>query len=144
MGQKMSTLRGFRSVFCDASFFVALFSKKDAKHKRALELFKEIKAEKISLCTSWFIISEAITVLLYKYGYTEARVFGESIHLYQAVHSKESQHHQALALFKLYGKDRAISFVDALSHVLITGVLKNIPAISFDEDFRSLGLTTIS
>jgi predicted nucleic acid-binding protein len=144
MGQKMSTLRGFRSVFCDASFFVALFSKKDAEHKRALELFKEIKAEKISICTSWFIISEAITVLLYKYGYTEARVFGESIHLYQAAHSKESQHHQALALFNLYGKDRAISFVDALSHVLITGVLKNIPAISFDEDFRSLGLTTIS
>jgi len=144
MGQKMSTLRGFRSVFCDASFFVALFSKKDAEHKRALELFKEIKAEKISICTSWFIISEAITVLLYKYGYTEACVFGESIHLYQAVHSKESQHHQALALFKLYVKDSAISFVDALSHVLITGVLKNIPAISFDEDFRSLGLTTIS
>jgi len=144
MGQKMSTLRGFRSVFCDASFFVALFSKKDAEHKRALELFKEIKAEKISICTSWFTISEAITVLLYKYGYTEACVFGESIHLYQAVHSKESQHHQALALFKLYVKDSAISFVDALSHVLITGVLKNIPAISFDEDFRSLGLTTIS
>ena len=119
----MSTLRGFRSVFCDASFFVALFSKKDAEHKRALELFKEIKAEKISICTSWFIISEAIPVLLYKYGYTEARVFGESIHLYQAVHSKESQHHQALPLFNLYGKDRAISF---------------------DEDFRSLGLTTIS
>ena len=107
----MSTLRGFRSVFCDASFFVALFSKKDAEHKRALELFKEIKAEKISICTSWFTISEAITVLLYKYGYTEARVFGESIHLYQAVHSKESQHHQALALFKLYGKDRAISLL---------------------------------
>ena len=140
----MSTLGGFRSVFCDASFFVALFSKKDAQHNRALELFKEIKEEKISICTSWFIISEAITVLLYKYGYTEARVFGESIHLYQAVHFKESHYHQALALFNLYGRDRNISFVDALSHVLITGVLKNIPAISFDKDFKSLGLTTIS
>jgi predicted nucleic acid-binding protein len=140
----MSTLKGFRSVFCDASFFVALFSKKDAEHERALELFKEIKEEKISICTSLFTISEAITVLLYRYGYTEARVFGESIHLYQVVHSKENQHHQALALFNLYGKRRSISFVDVLSHVLITGVLKNIPAISFDEDFRSLGLTTIS
>jgi len=140
----MSTLRGFRSVFCDASFFIALFSKKDTEHKRALELFKEIKEEKISICTSWFVISETITVLLYRYGYTEARVFGESLHLYQAVHCKESQYHQALALFNLYGKERSISFVDALSHVLITGVLKNIPAISLDEDFRSLGLTTIS
>ena len=140
----MGTLRGFRSVFCDASFFVALFSKRDAEHKRALELFKEIKEEKIPIFTNWFIISEAITVLLYKYGYTEARVFGESIHIYQVVHFKESQFQQALALFNLYGRDRSISFVDALSHVLITGVLKNIPAISFDEDFRSLGLTTIS
>jgi len=140
----VSTLRGFRSIFCDASFFVALFSKKDAEHKRALELFREIKEEKISICTSWFIISETITVLLYRYGYTEARIFGESIHLYQAIHPKESQYHQALALFNLYAKNKTISFVDALSHVLITGVLKNIPAISFDKDFRSLGLTTIS
>jgi predicted nucleic acid-binding protein len=140
----MSALRGFRSIFCDASFFVALFSKKDAEHKRALELFNEIKEEKISIYTSWFIISEAITVLLYKYGYTEARIFGESIHLYQVVHSKESQYHQALAIFNLFSKDKTISFVDALSHVLITSALKNIPVISFDGDFRSLGLTTIS
>ena len=144
MDQKISTFGGFRSVFCDASFFVALFSKRDAGHKRALALFKEIKEEKISICTSWFIISEAITVLLYRYGYTEARVFGESIHLYQVIHPKESQYHQALALFNLYARNKNISFVDALSHVLITGVLKNVPAISFDDDFRSLGLTTIS
>src|SRR4030066_1630673 len=103
--QKMSTLRVFRSVFCDTSFFVALFSKKDAEHKRALELFREIKEEKISICTSWFIISEAITLLLYRYGYTEARIFGESIHLYQAAHCKESQYRQALALFNLYAKE---------------------------------------
>ena len=140
----MSTLRGFRSVFCDASFFVALFSKKDAEHKHALELFREIKEGKVSIYTSWFAISEAITVLLYRYGYTEARIFGESIHLYQTVRPKESQYHQALALFNLYAKDKTISFVDALSHVLITSELKNIPALSFDGDFRSLGLTTIS
>jgi predicted nucleic acid-binding protein len=144
MVQEMSTLRGFRSVFCDASYFVALFSKKDAEHRRALELFKEIKEERISIYTSWFIISEAITILLYRYGYTEARVFGESLHLYQTIDFKESQYHQALALFNLYAKNRNISFVDALSRVLITGVLKNIPAISFDEDFKTLGLTTIS
>ncbi len=39
----MQTLKGIGAVYCDASFFVALFSKKDAKHKRALKLFKEIK-----------------------------------------------------------------------------------------------------
>jgi len=140
----MKTLRGFDTVYCDASFFIALFSKKDTKHKRALELFREIKDNRIIMHTSWFVISEAMTVLLYQYGYSEALTFNQSIDLYKIYHSTESQHHQALALFNLFGKDRKISFVDALSRVLISGELKNMPALSFDKDFRALGLTTIS
>jgi predicted nucleic acid-binding protein len=140
----MPTLKGLYAVYCDASFFVALFSKKDTKHKRALKLFKEIKKNRIIIHTSWFIISEAMTVLLYQYGYSEALTFNQSIDLYKIIHSTESQHHQAIALFNLFGKDRKISFVDALSHVLILGELKNMPALSFDRDFRAMGLTTIS
>ena len=140
----MKSLKGFNAVYCDASFFVALFSKKDAKHKRALELFKEIKKNRIAIHTCWFIISEAMTVLLDQYGYREALTFNQSIDLYKIIHSTESQHHQAIALFNLFSKDKKISFVDALSRVLITGELKNMPAISFDEDFRAMGLTTIS
>ena len=34
-------------------------------------------------------------------------------------------------------------FVDAFLRVLISGELKNIPALSFDQDFRAMGLTTI-
>jgi predicted nucleic acid-binding protein len=140
----MPTLKGLYAVYCDASFFVALFSKKDTKHKRALKLFKEIKKNRIIIHTSWFIISEAMTVLLYQYGYSEALTFNQSIDLYKIIHSTESQHHQAIALFNLFGKDRKISFVDALSHVLVLGELKNMPALSFDRDFRAMGLTTIS
>jgi len=139
----MQTLKGFNAVYCDASFFIALFSKKDTRHKRALELFKQIKENRITIHTCWFIISEAMTVLLYQYGYTEALTFNQSIDLYRIFHSTESQHHQAIALFNLFGKDRKISFVDALSRVLITGELKNMPALSFDQDFKALGLTTI-
>lgn len=137
------TLKGFNAVYCDASFFIALFSKKDTKHKRALELFKEIKAHKIVIHTCWFVISETMTVLLYQYGYSEALTFNQSIDLYRISHSTESQHHQAIALFNLFGKDKKISFVDAFSHVLISGELRNMPALSFDKDFKSLGLTTI-
>ena len=140
----MKSLKGFNAVYCDASFFVALFSKKDAKHKRALTLFKEIKENRIIIHTCWFIISEAMTVLLYQYGYREALTFNQSIDLYKIIHSTESQHHQAIALFNLFGKDKKISFVDALSRVLISGELKNMPALSFDRDFRAMGLTTIS
>ncbi|MBN2125621.1 MAG: type II toxin-antitoxin system VapC family toxin [Deltaproteobacteria bacterium] len=140
----MRSLEGFHSTFCDASFFIALFSKKDSKHKRALELFKEIKQNRIVIHTSWFVASEAMTVLLYQYGYSEAQAFNQSLDLYEIYHSTESQHHQAIALFNLYNQDRRISFVDALSRIIITGELKDMPAISFDADFRTLGLTIIS
>ena len=139
----MQSLKGLDAVYCDASFFVALFSKKDVKHKRALKLFKEIKENRIMIHTCWFIISEAMTVLLYQYGYREALTFNQSIDLYKIIHSTESQHHQAIALFNLFGKDKKISFVDALSRVLISGELNNMPALSFDRDFRAMGLTTI-
>src|SRR3990170_98399 len=139
----MMTLKGLRAVYCDASFFIALFSKKDTAHRRAVELFKEIRENKIVIHTSWFIISEAMTVLLYQYGYSEALAFNQSVDLYRISHSTESQHHQAIALFNLFGKNRKISFADALSHVLISGELMNMPALSFDKDFRVLGLTTI-
>lgn len=144
METKMETLKGFDEVYCDASFFVALFSKRDTKHKRALQLFKEIKENRILIHTSWFIISEAMTVLLYQYGYSEALTFNQSIDLYSIYHSTESQHHQAIALFNLFGRDRKISFVDALSRILISGERKNMPALSFDNDFKALGITTIT
>jgi len=140
----VKTLKGLHAVYCDASFFVALFSKKDIKHKRALELFKEIKAERIAIHTSWFVISESMTVLRYQYGYTEALSFNQSIDLYKVHRSTESQHQQAIAVFNLFNKDKKISFVDALTRVLIFGELKKMPALSFDSDFRTLGLTTIS
>ena len=140
----MRYLEGFHSIYCDASFFIALFSKKDTKHKRALELFKEIKQNRIIIHTSWFVVSEAMTVLLYQYGYSEALIFNQSIDLNKISYSTESQHHQAIALFNLYNQDRKISFVDALSRIIITGELKNMPAISFDTDFKTMGLTTIS
>ena len=140
----MNTLKGFNSIYCDASFFVALFSKKDSRHNRALELFKEIKKYRISIYTSWFTVSETMTVLLYRYSYSEALAFNKSIDLYKILISTEGQNNQAIALFNLFARDRKISFVDALSYVLIKEEHREMPALSFDEDFKTLGLTTIS
>jgi predicted nucleic acid-binding protein len=140
----VKTLKGFHAVYCDASFFIALFSKKDTKHKRALELFEEIKDDRVAIHTSWFVISEAMTVLRYQYGYPEALSFNQSIDLYQIHHSTVSQHQQAIATFNLFSKDKKISFVDALTRVLILDELKKMPALSFDDDFRAMGLTTVS
>jgi predicted nucleic acid-binding protein len=140
----VKTLKGFYAVYCDASFFIALFSKRDTKHNRAVELFEEIKDDRIAIHTSWFVISEAMTVLRYQYGFTEALRFNQSIDLYKIHHSSVSQYQQAIATFNLFSKDKKISFVDALTRVLILGELNKIPTLSFDDDFRALGLTTIS
>ena len=130
-------------MFLFTMFFIALFSKRDNKHKRALELFHQVKEKRIALYTCWFIISEAITILRYHYGYTEAFTFSESLDLYDIMYPTKKTFYEALTVFNQYSKDKKISFVDALSYVIICQQLKKIPALSFDKDFISLGLTVI-
>lgn len=43
-------------------------------------------------------------------------------------------------VFKKVSKDKRLSFCDAISYVVITHMLDNIPSFTFDKDFRSLGL----
>lgn len=140
----MTSLKGFSAVYCDAGFFIALFSKKDRQHPKALKLFQGIKENNIEIFTNWFVVAEAMTLLHYQYGYTEALTFNNSLDAYNIKIPTESQLHQGIAIFNLFNKDKTISFTDALSYVLITTELRNIPAISFDKDFLSLGLTTIN
>ena len=138
------SFKGFQSIYSDASFFIALFSKRDSKHKRALQLFNELKDRRINIYTCWFIISEAMTILLYHYSYSEALAFNESLDLYKIIYPEKSHYYEALSLFNRYAIDKRISFIDALSKVIISQKLNQIPAISFDRDFKTLGLTTIS
>jgi predicted nucleic acid-binding protein len=98
----------------------------------------------MAIHTSWFAISEAMTILLYQYGYAEAQTFKQTIDLYKIHSPTNSQCHQAIEIFNAFSKDRKISFVDALSEVIIAADLKDMPALSFDDDFRAFGLTTIS
>jgi predicted nucleic acid-binding protein len=49
-----------------------------------------------------------------------------------------------LDVFRRYSRKRAISFVDALSAVVVRRELAGAPALSFDRDFRALGLTVIA
>ena len=47
-------------------------------------------------------------------------------------------------IFRMYGRDRRLSFCDAISLVVVTTLLDNVPCLAFDEDFRRLGLTVIT
>jgi len=139
----LSALKGFSRLYCDASFFVALFSKADRMHRRARSLFKEIVEEEIRLITAWPVVGEAMTVLRYHYGYRSALTFNNSLDFYHILSPTENHYHQAVAVFNIQNKAHAISFVDGLSYILITTELDEIPCLSFDSDFKKLGLTVI-
>ena len=50
---------------------------------------------------------------------------------------------EAQEIFLRYGEDRRLSFCDAISFVVVTTLLGEPPCLSFDRDFRSLGLTVL-
>ena len=43
-------------------------------------------------------------------------------------------------IFKKLSKDKKLSYCDALSVVIITDLLDDMPCLTFDHDFRTLGL----
>ena len=50
---------------------------------------------------------------------------------------------EAEQVFRQYGRDRRLSFCDAISFVVVTTMLDRMPCLAFDEDFRHLGLTVV-
>lgn len=140
---KLGAVAGLTRLYCDASFFIALFSKSDQMHVRARSLFKEIARERVTLITAWPVVGETMTILRYHDGYRSALAFNNSLDLYKIIAPTENHYHQAVAIFHLKSKARKISFVDALSYLLITAELDEIPALSFDSDFKAMGLTVV-
>ena len=51
---------------------------------------------------------------------------------------------EAEQIFRAYARDHRLSFCDALSFVVVTTLLNHAPCLTFDEDFRGLGLTVLS
>ena len=50
---------------------------------------------------------------------------------------------EATAVFKLRARTHRLSFCDAISFLVVTTVLDDMPCVSFDRAFRRLGLTVI-
>ena len=139
----MGAIDGFPSVFLDASFLVALFGKQDALHDRARALFEDVADANSAPCTIWDCISESLTVLRRHYGYGAAVALVGSLSDLTIVATDTSHRLAALDVFKRHSRKRPISFVDALSAVVVRLELAGAPALSFDRDFRALGLTVI-
>ena len=131
-------------LFCDTSFFYACFDRRDVNHQRAEDLAAEAAATGSRLYVTWDILSETLTLLRYRRSYREALTFLTEVkpHLH-IVNYGETVRTDAEQIFRRYGRDRKISFCDALSFVVITTLLNDIPSLAFDADFRALGLSVI-
>lgn len=51
---------------------------------------------------------------------------------------------EAEEVFRQYGRERRLSLCDAISFVVITTLLDRPPCLTFDDDFRALGLTVVT
>jgi len=131
-------------LFCDTSFFYACLDPNDANHERAQELNDEAAAFDVGFFTTWDVVSGTVTLLRYRKGFQSAMAFLEEVkpdlHI---VEYGQGVRVEAEKIFRLRGRSRRISFCDAVSFVVVTTLLDHMPSLSFDRDFRALGLTVL-
>jgi predicted nucleic acid-binding protein len=131
-------------AFCDTSFFFASLYPKDVNYQRAGQILKEALSQQVSLWTTWDIISETATLLLYRFNSKAAIRFLDEIKpVLNIIYYDDSIRKEAERVFRLLSKDKKLSFCDAISYVVVKTILNDIVCLSFDEDFSSLGLTVI-
>ena len=131
-------------LFCDTSFFYACFDQHDVNHERAKQISEEAAAVGSALYVTWDIISETATLLRYRRTYREALTFLTEVKPdLRIVNYGETVRTEAEQIFRRYGRDRKLSFCDAISFVVVTTLLDDMPSLAFDTDFRALGLTVV-
>ena len=131
-------------AFCDTSFFFASLCPKDTHYERAGEILSEAQRQQVSFHTTWDVISETVTLLLYRFSAKAAIRFLDEIKpTLDIVYYDDSVRNEAEHVFRIFSKDKRLSFCDAISFVTVRTILRDPVCLSFDEDFSSLGLTVI-
>jgi predicted nucleic acid-binding protein len=131
-------------LFCDTSFFYACLDPTDVNHERATAILAESASPGASFCTTWDIISETVTLLRYRRSFRAAVAFlGEVKPKLRIVVYGDGVRAEAERVFRRFARDHRLSFCDAISCVVVTTLLDHIPCLSFDRDFRRLGLTVL-
>ena len=131
-------------LFCDTSFFYACLDPADPDHERAEERAIDASNCRAVLYTTWDVISETVTLLRYRRGFGAASTFLDEVKpgLHIVTYGDQLRT-EAEEIFRQYGPRRRLSFCDAVSFIVITTLLEHIPCLSFDRDFRALGLTVL-
>ena len=127
-------------LFVDTSAWLAINDKNDQYHREALSRNVIIKARKLDLVTSDYVIDETLTIIRYRVSHTAAVVFGDALmdsRIVTIFAITDNEKLAAWALFKKYS-DKELSFTDCSSFALMKklGVRQ---AFSFDDHFRQTG-----
>jgi predicted nucleic acid-binding protein len=131
-------------VFCDTGFLYACLARGDRHYDRAGELLEQCRNQRIRMFSTWEVVSETVTLFAYRLHPQAAVQFLDTIKpelalvpITQAVLSEAEQ------VFRRRARSHRLSFCDAVSFVVVTTLLDDIPCLSFDDDFKALGLTVI-
>jgi len=132
-------------VFCDTSFFVSFSSRRELDYQRSLEILEYLVKKQTDLYTTWHIISETLTLLLYRYGAVFALKFLDQIKPnLEIIELNDDLRAKTEQVFRQFAQDKDLSYCDAASYVVVREVLGNqTPCLTLDSDFESLGLTVV-
>jgi predicted nucleic acid-binding protein len=133
-----------RDVFVDTSFWFAALEPGDRNHGRATKLAEDAAADGLRLHSTREVVGETLTLLRYRAGARSAIVFLDQV--VPAIHVIDpgaELYATALAVFRRLAPRRRLSYCDALSFVVVRRVLGDAPCLTFDRDFRALGLTVL-
>lgn len=131
-------------VFCDTSFFFAALAPGDAHYERAGQLLTECRSEKVTLWSTWDVVSETATLLTYRLAARAAIGFLDTVKPeLRLIPTSLTVLQEAEQVFRRQAPRHRLSFCDAVSFVVVTTLLDNAPCLSFDRDFQALGLTVL-
>lgn len=132
-------------VFGDTSFFFACLEPLDASHQRAREMARRVADGRWVVHTTWDVVSETATLLRYRSSFATAVSFLSDVKpTLRMVEYGSRVRVEAEEIFRQYGRKRRLSLCDAVSFVVITTLLDGPPCLTFDDDFRALGLTIVT
>ena len=132
-------------IFVDADAFVALASKNDSNHAKAVAFINSQSQKQVVFSTSNFVVSEVITVLSLRVSKSAAIKFIEVLRdpksSYTVLKSDDFTDSLAIDIFKAQ-TSKNVSYVDCSNMALIK--THKLDAIfSFDKIYRKNGLKTV-
>jgi predicted nucleic acid-binding protein len=136
-------LEGAGKAFGDTSCFFALLHAQDPNHAAATRIAEQIAMSQAEIYTTWDVVSETATLLRYRWSHGgAARFLTRLVRDLTVIQPDEDDRIAAIRLF-LRKRDLRLSLCDALSYVVVSTRLECALCLSFDADFRAMGLTVV-